>query len=288
MIDDVTLAATYADHAPGSECRGLEGALVELVDTCRCAVPDLEVTAAQLVGYLAARNPEAMPAAEWIRTAHAIDLYVACACATGSTVAIGVFHARHAADINRVLRGVDRRGFDDARQILDHRLFVGPAPKIATYTGRGPLGRWLRVVLGRLLLEVIAKREPLADDWDIAALPVATDNPQLAFLKERCRVEYKLAFADALSGLPDRERTILAQYHVDGLTIDELGALYRVHRVTASRWVIKAQDLLRQRLVALLEERLGLSPDDVTSVTRMVRSQLSLSLARLVRPDDRI
>jgi RNA polymerase sigma-70 factor (ECF subfamily) len=183
-----------------------------------------------------------------------------------------------------VLRGTDRRGMDDAKQILQQRLFVGATPKIASYSGRGPLRRWLRVVVGRMLLEVLHAREPLADDWEIAALPVATDNPELAYLKARYRAEYKQAFADALAQLGDRDRTVLAQYHVDGLTIDELGAMYSVHRVTASRWVLKAEAMVRDCVLAVLRVRLGLSTADLREVTQLVRSQLSLSLARTLGP----
>ena len=132
----------------------------------------------------------------------------------------------------------------------------------------------------RVLLELVEKQQPLADDWEVAALPVAGDDPEVAYLKAKYSADYKHAFSDALSGLPPRDRTVLAQYHVDGLTIDELGALYQVHRVTASRWVINARDQLRGRILELLRERLGLSAAELQSVTRMVRSQLSLSLAR--------
>jgi transposase len=36
----------------------------------------------------------------------------------------------------------------------------------------------------------------------------------------------------------------LRYHHVDGLNIDEIGAIYRVHRVTAFRWLEKAKEQL--------------------------------------------
>jgi RNA polymerase sigma-70 factor (ECF subfamily) len=252
-----------------------------MLDAIRTAVPELAVDPAVFAAYVAARKPLELAPADWHASAHLEDLYVACACAIGVPDAVRVFHARYGAEIERAFRNTDRRGLDDAKQIVDQRLFTGAAPKIASYNGRGPLRRWLRVVAGRVLLEVVARREPLADDWELAALPATGDDPRLGFVKATYRAEYKRAFADALAQLPDRDRTVLAQYHVDGLTIDELGALYAVHRVTASRWVARAEDELRRRLLAMLRDRLRLSPDDLHSVTRLVRSQLTLSFARL-------
>jgi RNA polymerase sigma-70 factor (ECF subfamily) len=159
-------------------------------------------------------------------------------------------------------------------------LLVGPAPKIATYSGRGPLRAWLRVVARRIVLEIVDRDMPIADDWEVAALPVAADDPELAYVKARYRAEYERAFAAALGAVGDRERTILAQYHVDGLTIDQLGALYGVHRVTASRWVLRAQEELRRGVLAQLDTRLGLSATELRSLTRLVRSQLTVALAR--------
>jgi RNA polymerase sigma-70 factor (ECF subfamily) len=187
--------------------------------------------------------------ARWLAEVHAEDLYLAFACASGAPRALRAFRGRYDADLDRVLSSRDRRGVDDARQILDQRLFSGPRPKIATYTGRGPLRRWLRVVAGRVLLEIVEDRDLLADEREIAAMQVSNDDPELAYLKAHYRAEYKAAFREALARMAERDRTVLAQYHVDGLTIDQLGALYGIHRSTASRWVTRAEAELRDRVV---------------------------------------
>jgi RNA polymerase sigma-70 factor (ECF subfamily) len=243
-----------------------------MIEECRAALPELDIDETELVAFVRARGSE--------DEAHVVDLCVAWACLAGRAHALAVFQRLYGDVIDHSLRGLDRLARDDARQILHQRLFVGDAPKLATYSGRGPLRHWLRVVARRIVLELVDEREPLADDWEVAALPVAGDDPELAYVKARYRAEYKQAFAAALAALGERERTILAQYHVDGLTIDQLGALYGVHRVTASRWVLRAQDELRRHVLEWLDQRLGLSAADLRSVTRLVRSQLSLSLAR--------
>jgi len=228
-----------------------------LVAACRAELPDLVVDEAAFVAYVAERCPEG--------TSHAVDLYLAFACLGGQAAALRELDLRHGMTIDRALRGLDPRALEDAKQLLRARL-------------RGPLGGWLRVVANRLRLELLGPKEVPAEDWAIAALAHGGDDPEIAYLKARYRAEYKHVLADAYAALPDRERTVLAQYHVDRLSIDELGALYHVHRVTASRWVLRAQEQLRERVFGLLRVRLGLSGEALRSVTRLVRSQLSMRL----------
>lgn len=249
------------------------------LETCRAELGGLVVDPAGFADHVAARRPAELSDDEWLATAHLVDLYLAFACQSGVAGALERFRARHGATIHHALRGLDARARDDAMQILHQRLFVGAAPKIATYSGRGPLGAWLRVVAGRLRLELVTPSEPAANDWELAALEGRDDDPELAYLKARYRAEYKQVFAEAMARLGDRERAVLAQYHVDGLTIDQLGALYDVHRVTASRWVLRAQEQVRAHVHELLRRRLGLASTELRSVTRLVLSQLSLQLS---------
>jgi RNA polymerase sigma-70 factor (ECF subfamily) len=106
------------------------------------------------------------------------------------------------------------------------------------------------------------------------------DDPELAYMKATYRAAFKAAFQEALESLQGRERTLLKQQIVDGLGIDELGALYDVHRATAARWVAAAREklLVRTRRTFMLRARI--SSDECESIMRMVRSQLDVSLHR--------
>ena len=55
---------------------------------------------------------------------------------------------------------------------------------------------------------------------------------------------------------------------------------YRVHRVTAFRWIEKAKELLVKATLDTLRTRLKLPADELDSVLRMIRSQIHLSLVR--------
>jgi RNA polymerase sigma-70 factor (ECF subfamily) len=114
----------------------------------------------------------------------------------------------------------------------------------------------------------------------LANLAVAGDDPELAYMKQRYRGDFKQAFLDTLAALSPRDQTLLRYHHVDSLNIDEIGAIYRVHRVTAYRWLEKAREALVIGIQQRLKERLRLNQGELDSVLRLIRSQLHLSLVR--------
>jgi RNA polymerase sigma-70 factor (ECF subfamily) len=229
---------------------------------------------------------------DWLGRVQAGDLYLACACVRGNDSAVRAFEAHLGPEIDAALRRV-RTGDhvrDDARQILRQRLFVGTrqsGPRIAAYSGRGPLRLWLRVTVVRIVLEILDResREPQADENEILALPAPADDPEIGYLKQLYQREFKESFEAAVASLGDRDRTLLMQYHVDGLTIDELGALYRVHRVTAARWVARARSLLLEATRKELGRRLELSHTEFDRLLRTIWSHLDISIYRLFGKD---
>jgi RNA polymerase sigma-70 factor (ECF subfamily) len=109
-------------------------------------------------------------------------------------------------------------------------------------------------------------------------------DPRLDDLRRRYRGDFAAAFRAALAALPVRERNLLRQHHMDGLTIDQLAGLYRVHRATAARWVARARTTLSGETRRRLMERLGVATQDADSIIRLVRSQLDLSLSAAPGP----
>ncbi len=225
----------------------------------------------------------------WLGKVHADDLYLAYCCSTGDRAAIAAFDARHGGDIAAALRRVrtDRDLRDDARQILYDRLFVGTSghgAKIANYGARGPLRLWLRVTVVRIGLELVDShgREVQADDDELLALPAAADDPEIGYLKQLYRKEFEEAFVAAVATLDRGQRTLLMQYHVDGLTIDQLGALYRVHRVTAARRVARAREALVKATRRQVERRLELSQQGFERMMQTIWSNLDISVYRIL------
>jgi RNA polymerase sigma-70 factor, ECF subfamily len=250
--------------------------LEDIVAACRRALPELAVPQDTFVAYLAARVPPEQTLEQWIREVNAEDLYLAFACFEGRREAIREFHKRYGDDLDRALRTSGRA---DARRRLDRELFVGRegvAPKIGAYSGRTSLKHWLRGVAVHLVIEVVGRRVP-AVDWELAI----DDDPELAFARLRYRASYKKAVRAALAELSAQERTVLAQVHVEKVPIDQLAELYNVDRANVTRWVLRAQDIVRSHTLSLLRKELGA---DRTSVTRLVYHQLPSSLASALAP----
>ncbi len=71
---------------------------------------------------------------------------------------------------------------------------------------------------------------------------------------------------------------MLNLHFVDGLSIDEVGTVYHVHRATAARWISAARAALLKEIRLRLAAALRASESELDSVMRGVRSQLDVSL----------
>ena len=302
-----SLVRPFLDAAPAAVRPTLEAIpdldrrLWTIVAEGRAAWPDLAVDAVDVVGFIARQVTDELAdaALDGLRPA---DLYLACGCAKGVTGAINAFDRDYMREVDialaRMRIGPPR--LSDVKQLVRQRLFVGggtagaptSAGKIAEYGGRGDLRRWVRSVAVRTCLNDLrkGKREILVDDDQlIAQHAIAADDPEVEYMKRTYANEFKQAFASALEQLGPREQTLLRYHHVDGLNIDEIGAIYRVHRVTAFRWLEKAKEMLVKSTLEILRGRLKLPADELDSVLRMIRSQIHLSIVRqLGGPKDNV
>ncbi len=287
------LAAAPADvRASLLAITDLDHRLWTIVAEGHAAWPGLPVDGKAVVEFVARHvtGDLAEASLEGLRPA---DLHLACACALGMTAAINAFDRDYMREVDIALARMRITGprLADVKQLVRQRLFVGGgtagAPtspgKIAEYGGRGDLRRWVRSVAVRTCLNDLrkGKREILADDDHlIAQHAIATDDPEVEYMKRTYSAEFKSAFGDSLKQLGPREQTLLRYHHVDGLNIDEIGAIYRVHRVTAFRWLEKAKEQLVKGTLEILRGRLKLPANELDSVLRMIRSQIHLSLVR--------
>jgi RNA polymerase sigma-70 factor (ECF subfamily) len=126
-------------------------------------------------------------------------------------------------------------------------------------------------------------RHVAARDDELAHLIAPDDDPEIGYLKRLYREEFKRAFQVAIEALDDRDRLVLRQHTLDGLGIDQLAALHHVHRATSARWVEAARKTVIAATERELIHRLRLSRTELDSVLRMIRSQLDVSLPRLLR-----
>ena len=305
-----SLVRPFVDAAPAALRAALEALpdlqrrLWHLATEGRNAWPQIAVEPRALAVFVARQlepDGDADEALEGLRPA---DLWLACACACGDAAAIGAFDRAYMREVDIALARmrIPAPRASDVKQLVRQRLFVTDEPltiggvtlhgKIREYAGRGDLRRWVRSVAVRTCLNELrkGKHEVLTDDDQlIAQHTVGGDDPELAYMKRTYAAQFKAAFAEALAGLGPREQTLLRYHHVDGLNIDEIGAIYRVHRVTAFRWLEKAKEQLVARTLELLRAQLKLTSKELDSVLRLIRSQIHLSLVRqLGGPADKV
>jgi RNA polymerase sigma-70 factor, ECF subfamily len=217
------------------------------------------------------------------------DLYLACACADGDPTALAAFEADVLDVVAPALQRmrVDPDVVSEVAQRIRRNLLVadGKVPTIAQYAGRGDLRGWVRVIAVREALALAREtrsHQPLSDDA-LARIVSSDADPETAYLKATYRDEFRRAFEQAVVELDDRDRLLLRQQFVDGLTIDDIASAYHVHRATAARWLEAARERLATRTRALIRERLGVRSAEVNSILRLIRSRVQVSIGGLLR-----
>lgn len=146
--------------------------------------------------------------------------------------------------------------------------------KIREYRGRGDLRGWLRVVAVREALQIIRARRreaPIGEDLG----RILDERDGLSADEKRV---YSAAFAAALATLSPRERNLLRQQFIYGATVDELGALYGVHRATAARWTAQIRETLLRRTRREIADALRLTGDDLESAMGKIAGHVDYSL----------
>ncbi|MCA9671466.1 MAG: sigma-70 family RNA polymerase sigma factor [Myxococcales bacterium] len=265
--------------------------ITERLRAARARWPDVSVDDDHFARYLAARAGDDLS----IDALNTDDLYLACACAAGDDAALRTFERELLPTIDGALRRMSLAPSiaDDVKQSLRTQLFVaaaGDEPGITKYSGRGDLRGWLRVTAVRAALKALRpyRRAPDFDD-DELLLEVADDqtDPELAHVKRVYRGQLKHAVAAACAKLSARERNLLRLSTIDQLSIDQIGELYRVHRATSARWLNRARERLVVLTRELLEAQLRLSRTEQQHVVALVRSQLDLSLPRVLSAGDK-
>lgn len=294
MEETGNLASVFAGAAKGPipvDAGALGAALREAWERGRAAWPDVGVEASALARHIARVHEAGRDPVQAVRALHAEDLYLACGCAQGATPALAALEQRYLGQVRTFLGRMKPSAelVEEVTQTLRVKLLVAPPggePKIAEYSGRGALAGWLRVVAVRTAIDLqrAAKGAPDAGDEDEPAEDAVANDPELAFLKERYREEFSEAFRLALADLTSQQRNVLRLHLVDGLTIDQLSTVLRVHRSTAARWIASSREAVLARARGLLEERLRLPWAEVQSLARLLTSQLDLSLTRLLGP----
>lgn len=237
--------------------------------------------AAQLQGQLAGtENPD-----QELAALHVEDMYLAWALARGDRAAFTRFERDFLALLASQLKGAAEEA-GELEQLVRTRLFVaaeGQTPRITQYSGRGPLGGWLRMVATRCLLDLKRGRQSKEQPLDLDSPSIATD-PELDYLKLRYASDFKIVLEAALSQLDARQVTLLKLSFIEQLSASAIGVMYSVSARSVQRWLVDIRESLLQSMREGLKQRLSLSPNELESLLGLVDSQLQVSLHRLLDP----
>ena len=255
----------------------------DVIDRARAGWPELDLDPVGFVAHVE-RSLDGGDAA----ALHAADLWLAYGCAVGDEAALAAFDREVLSQVGLLLGRLHPTPqlVDEVRQALRHKLLVaeaGARPRIAEFAGRGTLQAWVRVAAVRTALDLLRAAGARAGA-DVEPDDLAGDagSPELDYVRERYRPQFKAAFQEALRGLDSEQRNVLRLHVVEGLNIDEIGVLFKVHRSTVARWIAAARQQVLAGARDWLRLELGLSAPEFDSLAGVVRSQLDLSVAKIL------
>ena len=292
-MDDELLRA-FASALPSSSfdeqrCRLLlESLLVEAQE----ANVDIRVAPLEFACHVAAQiagDPDPMASLENL---HGSDLHVAFACGRGDPAAIQALEDRYLPKVDPALRRAcgSPAAVEEAKQRLRESVLLkhgDQPPRILRYSGRGALASWLCVAAVRLALRLsqAERREGSLTGELIDGLSSPRADPELAYLKALYEREFRAAFEDAIAALTRRDRNLLRCNILEGLSIQQIAAVYHIHYSTAARQLAQARANLADQTRAALARRVKVETAEADSILRLIQSQLDLSIRRyLERP----
>lgn len=228
------------------------------------------------------------------------DLYLVAACCLGDEGAWRHLYEHYHGFIDRVAATAcsNQAEAEELAAALMSELALpvnsdATEPKLAFYSGIGSLQGWLRVMIGRRVIDAHRRRGPTEslDDPDalfsLAQLSAVPNNPEDEISRQRYSEAVSEAFREAMAKLETREQLLLLLYYRDGRTLKEIGALpsFRVHEATVSRWLEKVHRRLRMEFEGYLRSTKRLSAEEIATCSEIAMTQCVVDVERVLAPE---
>jgi RNA polymerase sigma-70 factor (ECF subfamily) len=284
------MTAALCAALPGQPSRASEELAAAVADAwqrAREAHPTCAVTALELFAFIGERIGEGDPVVELGRRQVA-DLYLACGCDREDPAALASLETGVLPIVERALGSLklskDDRG--ELIQVLREQMLVARDGKrgIGGYDGRAPLAIWLRVCATRLGLRQAHRdrRAAEVEDAQLDQLAPGVPDPELAYLKRHYGAQFRAAFGEAVASLTPRERNLLRHAVIDGLGIDQIAAIYHIHRATAARQLKQARATLIDGTREHMRLALRVSEAELESILRVIMSMADVTLRQVL------
>lgn len=215
----------------------------------------------------------------------AVECYLTRACAAGNSSAIQAFEAEFFAEVRACHARLRPQtlGLDELEQRIRERLFVNHA--IASYSGKGDLRSWLRVLTTRMIVDHVRSSHPEVPLEDQLLPDLAEIGVDATIAKAELRAVIRIALRQAFAVLTDRQK-LLVRNEVRGTALSAIATTYQVHLRSIQRWLRDAHEVFLAEFRRVLAERLRLTPGELSSVLTFARSQLLSGLGDLVHDSD--
>lgn len=260
--------------------------LDSILQAAHAAWPTIEVAPEHLAAEIERRRGDTPIAA----LHH--DIYLAVACTDGIAAALALVDETVELECSiaaRRLGASPQQTSELASEVRRIVLVDEPtrAAAIRSFSGRGDLRGYLRIVAARALVRIMQRdqREVPTEGETLALLgPALTSSldPDVVLLRERHRADLDAALRAAITTLTPRSRAVLRYHLVDGWSIDRIGERYGVHRSSAARWIADARVEVGNAVRDGLAERLAITRSQVDSLVVMLTSGVDVSLEQLL------
>lgn len=280
--------ASLASYMPGLAAPLTAGSplcreLVRRLEAAELATPGVAANPRDFVEKLAARLGAAAEALAELEQLHVEDMFLAWALRQSDKAALRRFESEFLSKLATQIKGAAAEA-GELEQLVRTRLLLPTEqrpPRIEQYSGRGPLGGWLRMIATRCLLDLQRARSGGQALRELHSPTLATD-PELDYLKLRHAADFKVVLEQTLSKLDARQVTLLKLSFVEQLPPSAIGVMYGVSARTVQRWLLDLRQGLLKATREGLRTRLSLSPSELDSLLGLVDSQLQVSLYRVL------
>ncbi len=271
-------------HSPND----LDAALWRLFHEGQACWPQIPVSPERFAAFLGRQLQAEVADPKELDSLRARDLYILCALRDKTPAAQEIFHTEYMPRVRRALLqlGTSEALILDIQQNLYGRLLEQQDDSASRlgYAGRGELGSWLCTCAVREagLQHKRGQREVALDPTTHDATSSSDKSPESALLQGTMKEAFQSALVEAISTLTSRERNLLRYHFLTGLSIDEIGAIYKVHRATAARWLARAEEQLVAKTREIFVKRTKISADSLPQIVGLIQSQLSVGLKTLL------
>lgn len=264
-------------------------AIARLYRRGRCAEVGLDEDDLAAALYASVRAWDAEPAAleRYLDALRAEDFALARACTRGGERAWERFIAAYRPGLYAAARALTH---DEARageladslwaDLYGREMRDGERRSLLVYFGgRSTLGTWLRALLAQRFVDSTRAAQRLGPLEERPAQPVADGDPPDP---DRARYVAALstALTAALAALEARERLRLSYYHLENLTLGEVGRLMAEHPSTVSRALERTRYALKREVELRLRREQHLNEEQIRLCYDYAAAQWPFDLGR--------